>query len=461
MEPTTEIASQIISEYVRRHPKSQARDEQARRYLPGGDTRIATYYAPFPTYIAQAQGCTLYDHDGNRYVDFLNNYSSLVHGHAHPAIVEAAADQMTRGSVFGAAADYQVELAELLCERVPSIDLVRFTNSGTEATMMAMRAARAFTGRDLIVKIEGGYHGSHDFAEVSVSPDASATGLPQARLEDAGVPAAVLNAVRVAPFNSLDAMETVLSQHAGQIAAIIVEPLPNSGGMIPPEPGYLRGLRELANKYGALLIFDEIVTFRLDRGGYQNIEGVQPDLTALGKIIGGGFPVGAFGGRREIMQQFDPHQPGFLKHTGTFNGNNITMVAGLTGMQLLDAETIRRINALGDRMRDGIGAAFRSVGIQGQATGYGSLMQLHWTNAALRTPKEALLAARGLDKLKTLFHLQLMNRGIYIGPRGLLTVSTPMNESIIDGALAVIEETLNDLKPTIAETAPHLLAVAS
>lgn len=460
MELTTETASRIVNEYVSRRPGSRARDEQARRSLPGGDTRIATYYAPFPTYMAQAHGCYLHDHDGHQYVDFLNNYSSLVHGHAHPAIVEAAADQMTRGSVFGAAADYQVELAELLCSRVPSIDLLRFTNSGTEATMMAIRAARAFTRRDVIVKIDGGYHGSHDFVEVSVSPDAESTGLPQARLEDSGIPSSVLNEVLVAPFNSLEAMEAVLSRAGDRVAAIIVEPLPNAGGMILPEHDYLRGLRDLATQYGALLIFDEIVTFRLDRGGYQNIEAVQPDLTALGKIIGGGFPVGAFGGRREIMQQFDPHQPNFLKHTGTFNGNNITMVAGLTGMQLLDSGAIRQINALGDRMRAGISAAFRQVGIQGHATGYGSLMQLHWTNTTLRTPKEALLASRGLDQLKTLFHLQLMNRGIYIGPRGLITISTPMNESIIDSALDVIEETLHDLKPTIAEIAPHLLVNA-
>ena len=264
---------------------------------------------------------------------FSTTYTSLIHGHAQPDIVEEAADQLTRGTVFGSASEPQVALAKLLIERVPSIELLRFTNSGTEATMMMMRAARAFMNRDIIVKMDGGYHGSHDFVEVNVSADMNSPAGPTAQLEERGVPEAVLNAVMVAPFNDLAAMESLLREHHQRIAGIIVEPMPNAGGMAPPAPGYLRGLRELADRFGLLLLFDEIVTLRLSSGGLQEAEGVTPDMTALAKIIGGGFPVGAFGGRADIMSQFDPAGAGILSHSGTFNGNNITMTAGLAAMR--------------------------------------------------------------------------------------------------------------------------------
>lgn len=451
------VEQAITERYIRRTQRSRRQDQEAQHYLPGGDSRIATYYAPYPAYMVRGEGCYLYDTDGNRYIDFLNNYTSLVHGHAHPAIVEAAADQMTRGTVFGAAAERQVELAKLLCQRVESVDLIRFTNSGTEATLMAMRAARAFTGRDIIVKMDGGYHGSHDFVEVNVWPDVNASGPPQPRVEGRGIPAAVLNAVMVAPFNDLEAMEQILRQHAEKIAAIIVEPIPNAAGMVPPEAGYLPGLRHLASKYGVLLIFDEIVTFRLHTGGMQAIEGAAPDLTALGKIIGGGFPVGAFGGRRDIMEHFNPRHPQFVLHSGTFNGNNMTMVAGLTAMEHLNQAAIDRINRLGDRLREGITQAYRRVGIRGQAIGCGSLLQLHWTDRPIRSPKDAAKGAREAGKLRDLLHLELLNRGIYAGPRGVMCTSTAMTENEIEQAVTVFEEALTVLKPYAAEAAPHVI----
>jgi glutamate-1-semialdehyde 2,1-aminomutase len=455
----TDVVGDIRARYLERTPRSSERDVQAQRYLPGGDSRNSTYFVPHPIYMQRGEGCYLYDADGNRYLDFLNNYTSLVHGHAHPGIIEAAADQLMRGTVYGAAADPQVELARIICERVPSIERVRFTNSGTEATMMAIRAARAFTGKDAIIKMEGGYHGSHDFVEVSIFPGAEldADGLPIPHVEGKGIPSAVLDATLVATFNDLNSVETLLQRHADRVAAIILEPMPNAGGMIPPKPGYLAGLRALADKYGALLIFDEVVTFRLSTGGMQMIQDVRPDLTALAKIIGGGFPVGAFGGRQDIMDQFNPRRSGYVGHSGTFNGNNMTMQAGIMAMQALDQPTIDRINALGDRMRAGITNAFRAVGIRGQALGYGSMWQVHWTDATFSTPRERLADYMATVPLQTLFHLALLNEGIYIGPRGIMCISTPMSDAEVDGALRAIEATLTLLKPHVAEVAPQLI----
>ena len=449
----------ILALYQQRTSGSRARHEEARNYLPGGETRSATWYQPYPTYMVAGDGAWLTDCDGHRYLDFLNNYTSLAHGHAQPDIVENAADQLTRGTVFGSASEPPVALAKLLIERIPSVEMLRFTNSGTEATMMMMRAARAFTGRDIIVKMDGGYHGSHDFVEVSVSPDMDATGQPAARVHGRGVPDAVLNAVMVAPFNDLAAMEALLCEHHQRIAGIIVEPMPNAGGMVPPAPGYLRGLRELADKYGVLLLFDEIVTLRLSSGGLQEIEDAIPDMTAIAKIIGGGFPVGAFGGSSAIMQQFDPlGGSDFLFHSGTFNGNNITMTAGIAAMQRLDQAAIDRINGMGERLQSGVTTIFKSLGIRAQCLGIGSLQQIQWTDQPVVTLKDASRAGEGIGRLRELFNLELLNRGIYTSNRGMFSTSTPMQDAEIDFALEAVEAALHNLKPYIREAAPRLLA---
>ena len=454
-----EIESAITTRYRERTAASRARHEEARRYLPAGDTRSATFFAPYPTYMAAGDGAWLHDGDGHRYLDLLNNFTSLVHGHAQPDIVEEAADQLTRGTVFGTAAAPQVALAKHLIDRVPGIDMLRFANSGTEATMMMMRAARAFTGRDIIVKMDGGYHGSHDFVEVSVSADVEAADMPAAQIEGRGVPAAVLNAVMVVPYNDLGAMETLLRQRSQDIAGIIIEPMPNAGGMVPPAPGYLGGLRALADEYDVLLLFDEIVTLRLSRGGFQEIEDVKPDMTALAKIIGGGFPVGAFGGRADIMGQFDPDlHPDFLFHSGTFNGNNVTMTAGLAAMQRLDQAAIDRINKLGQSLQAEINRMFKRLAIRAQCLGYGSLQQIQWSDAPIRTLADARRAGQDIGKLGQLFHLELLNRGVYTSNRGLFSMSTAVQEADLDFALAAVEAALETLKPYMRELAPRLLA---
>ncbi len=453
-----QIESEVEARYRVRTAGSRARHVEAQRYLPGGETRSSTWYAPYPTYMVSGDGAWLKDCDGNRYVDFLNNYTSLIHGHAQPALVEEAADQLTRGTVFGSASEPQMALAKLLIERVASIEMLRFTNSGTEATMMMMRAARAFTGRDIIVKMDGGYHGSHDFVEVNVSPDLDAAEQPAAQVEGRGVPDSVLNAVMVAPYNDLASLEKLLGEHHHRIAGIIVEPMPNAGGMAPPAPGYLRGLRQLADQYDVLLLFDEIVTLRLSSGGLQEAEDVLPDMTALAKIIGGGFPVGAFGGRADIMAQFSPAAGAdFLYHSGTFNGNNITMTAGVAAMNLLDQASIDRINDLGDRLAADINAIFGSMGIRAQCLGYGSLQQIQWTDAPVISLRHAARAGQGIGRLRELLHLELLNRGVYTSNRGMFCISTPMNDAEIDFALAALEGALLTLAPYMREAAPRLL----
>ncbi len=448
----------ILRRYRARSPGSLARHEEARSVMPAGETRAATFYTPYPVTMTAGDGAWLSDCDGNRYLDMLNNFTSLAHGHAQPEIVEEAAEQLTRGTVFGAVAEPQAALAKLLIERLPSLDMLRFTNSGTEATMMMMRAARAFTGRDVIVKMDGGYHGSHDFVEVNVRADLQAGVSPAARLEGRGLPAAVLNAVMVAPFNDLAAMESLLREHHEDIAGIIIEPMPNAGGMVPPQPGYLRGLRKLADAYDALLLFDEIVTFRLSRGGFQEIADVTPDMTALAKIIGGGFPVGAFGGRKEIMQAFDPlsdAQP--LFHSGTFNGNNMSMTAGLASLRRLDEAAIAGINGLGEKLSDGVNKIFADRGIRAQCLGYGSLQQIQWTDEPVVTLADARRAGDGAGRARDLLHLELLNRGVYTSNRGMFSISTAMRDEDIHMALEAVDAALGMLKPFMREAAPHLL----
>lgn len=451
------IAQEIVARYENRSRASHAKDAGAKNFLPGGDTRSTTYFFPYPSYMEKGAGCFLYDADGNRYIDFLNNYTSLIHGHNSPAVNQAVFDQVARGVVFGAPANAQAELAEMICARVPGIDRVRFNNSGTEATMMAMRAARAHTGKDLIIKMDGGYHGHHDFAGVNVKPDFAATGIPTPSITWSGIPACVLDGMAVVPFNDLEITEQVLRKYQNQVAAIMMEPVLGAGGAIPPQPAYLEGMRALADQYGVLLIFDEIITFRVSLGGMQKITGVIPDLTTLGKIIGGGFPVGAFGGKQEIMARFDPAHPQTIYHGGTFCGHPVSMAAGVATLKQYGQPEIDRINALGERLAAGVDAAFKAAGLRGRSSGRGSLVQVHWTTNVATNSRQALLAMGRAADLPRLFHLELMNRGIFCATRGLFSVSTPMTETEIDQAIVAIGETLLLLKSHAHQVAPHLI----
>lgn len=431
-----ETAAELIAEFRRRTPRSAEAFAAAKQVMPGGDTRTVAFHPPYPLTVARGQGCRFVDVDGNEYVDVLNNYTSLIHGHAHPAITAAVTEQLPKGTNYATAVAAQTRLAEILTSRVASVDLVRFTNSGTEATMNAVRAARAFTGRDLIVKMEGGYHGTYDDFEVSVHPDLAMAGLddaPLPTLDTQGVPRNTLESVLVIPYNDVAAAERLFAERGDEIAAVIVEPVMGAGGMIPAERAFLEAWRALTVEHDALLIFDEVMTFRLEPGGIQEHYRVRPDLTSFAKIIGGGFPVGAFGGRREVMELFDPARPRPLWQSGTFNGNAITMVAGAVAMEHYPASEVARINALGDRLRGGLNATLRRADVTGFATGYGSFVGVHFTEEA---PTNYRMAARGDQALKRLVHLGLLNEGVFCAPRLMFCASTAMDEAVIDGVIA-------------------------
>lgn len=447
----------ILDRYHQKAQGSLLRHLKAKNNFPGGDTRSATYFNPFPLYMEKGKGSRLTDCDGNVYLDLLNNYSSLIHGHAQGDVLLQAQQQLKRGSVFGAPSEERIWHASHLSQRIPSLEWLRYCNSGTEATMFALRTARAFTGRDKIIKVDGGYHGTHDFVEVSVHAAFEKAEVTASRLNSRGVPACVLQNVLVAPFNNLAAMASVMAENEGQIAAIIVEPMLGAGGVVPAADNYLRGLRELADKYGALLIFDEVITFRLSSGGMQETENVKPDLTALGKIIGGGFAVGAFGGRREIMEVFNPENSDSISHSGTFNGNHVTMGAGLVTLELYDSVAVTRLNKMGERMRNGFSGAFTSNGIKAQVTGIGSVIGVHWTDEIIVNGGDVVRGAKKSGNLSQLLHLELLNQGIFSSSRGMYILSTPMAEEDVDSAVDTFERTLKLLIPCVAEKAPHLL----
>jgi glutamate-1-semialdehyde 2,1-aminomutase len=438
---TTAFASlqqELEAEYRRRTPTSARLYERAGRALTAGDTRHSVFMRPYPLFIERGQGAYVEDVDGNRYLDCTNNWTALILGHAHPVVVEAIARQAAMGTAWGAANRLAPELAELIAERVPSVDKVRFTNSGTEATMMAVRAARAYTGRPTIVKMIGAYHGSYDDFEVQ--------GGRAAR----GVVPDVAKHVLEVEFNDQEQVGRLLEERGHEVAAVIVEGIMGSAGMLPPADGYLRHLRTETERHGALLIVDEVISLRLALGGAQQLYGVRPDLTAMGKIIGGGLPVGAFGGREELMEQFSPLAADGLRHSGTFNANPLTMAAGIATLRELDADSIGTINRLGERLATGVARTAAKLGVPVQVTGVGSLRNLHLAPAPPRNATEAQAADRELLRL---LHLRLLLDGVLMAGRGMFAFSTVTTEQEVDEVVAKLDNALRWLGPAIAERA--------
>jgi len=435
----SDVRGAVEATYRDRTPKSRELFALAGTVMPGGDTRSALYFSPYPTFVERGFGCHLRDVDGNEYLDFLSNYTSLVHGHAHPVITKAIADQIERGTAFASPTENQIRLAELLKSRMPSLERVRFCNSGTEATLMAIRAAKAFTGRNKVIKLDGGYHGTHDAALIGTPTTSNTKGA----LQDWGLFRAIVADVLSTPANDINAAAKLFEQYRDDLAAVIVEPVMGGAGIIALEAGFLNFLRESTRSSGALLILDEVITFRLSYGGGQQLYGLLPDLTSLGKIIGGGLPVGAFGGRSEIMSQFDPAD-GILPHSGTFNGNAATMAAGIAAVELLTKEAIDRINQLGDRLRAGLRDAMLANGIEAQITGIGSLLGIHFIKEPIRNYRDALRAPRNIVSA---LHLSLMNRGMFVAPRGFLCTSTAMSETEVDDLVSAFGDTLATLSP--------------
>jgi glutamate-1-semialdehyde 2,1-aminomutase len=421
------------ADYTAKTPRSRGMFEEALRVMPGGNSRTTTFFDPYPFYIVRGEGPRLWDADGNERLDFNGNYTSLIAGHAPPSVVRAVQEAALRGMSFPGPTEHEVRLAEILTRRIPSMEVVRFTNSGTEATMHAVRVARAFTGRDKIAKFEGAYHGTHDWALVSVAagaPGAGSRKRPKPVAWSAGVPGAVLKHVVVLPWNDLGACVRILERQAGALAGLLIDPLVANAGLIAPREGFLEGLREATRRLGIVLIFDEVISFRVAPGGAQQRFGITPDLTTLGKIIGGGLAVGAFGGRADIMNAYDPRGgAGRINHGGTFNANPLTMAAGMATMELLTGDAYGRLDALGDRLRAGVRSLLRRRKHPGQVTGVGSLFWLHWTAKRLVDCRSAEPADR--DKPGRVF-MGLLNEGVIVSQRGLGACSLAMTEGEVD-----------------------------
>jgi glutamate-1-semialdehyde 2,1-aminomutase len=415
--------------------KSAALFEQAKQFLAGGVSRNTLLREPHPLYARSVDGCRITDIDGVERIDFANNMAAMIHGHSHPAIVEAVTAQLARGTAYTMASEVEVQFARHMCGRSPGFHKIRFVNSGTEAVMTGVKAARAFTGRPRIAKVEGTYHGAYDYAEVSQAPGPEHWGHPQhptpVPLAD-GTPQAVLRDVVVIPFNHPRAALAVLNQHRGEVACVLVDPIPHRSGLVPATSEFLEALRRWTEEDGSLLLFDEVISFRTEVGGMQARHPVTPDLTAMGKMIGGGFPVGAIAGRDEVMAVFslDGRAPR-LPHSGTFSANPVTMTAGLTAMELYDAKAVARLNRLGDLARARITEAIAVAGVPASVTGAGSAFRIHM-KAEPPTDYRSAFPAAEERRAEKRFIEGLYGAGILIVATGTGFLSTPMGEAEID-----------------------------
>ena len=428
---------------------------RAREVLANGYSRVvasAPGPGPYVLYARSAQGARVTDLDGHELLDFNNNNTALIHGHAHPAIVEAVSSRIASGSAYSFGSEAELRLAELLCERVPSCERIRFSNSGTEAVMQAIRTARAYTGRPKIAKIEGAYHGTYDYSEISYWPAPEVWGEPDpAPVPGAfGVPQGVLDDTIVIPWNDLEAGERILGAHAEELAAVVLDPVSDVVGLIPPSPEFLALLREFTRRHGVVFILDEVVSLRLGYGGAQAELGIEPDLTTFAKIIGGGFPVGAMGGSAEIMRVFEgsyfaaeeADRPR-IAHGGTFNGNVTSMTAGLAAMELLTPEACERLNALGEYARSALRRAFAVAEYPGQVTGTGSFFRMHLTTRPIRNYRDSYWRD---DERAWIFELQghLLRYGVFAQPH-MGCLSTAMTEADIDQLADAVERGLRAL----------------
>lgn len=417
-----EAVAAARARYVDRRPASERLQAEAARSLPGGNTRTVLFFGPFPFRVVRGWGCELEDVDGHVYVDLLGEYTAGLYGHSQPAIRAAIERTLADGVSFGAHNTYEGRLAAEISARIASMELLRFTNSGTEANLMAISLARVATGREAILVFDGGYHGGL----LSYGHGGSPLNAPFPTI--------------VGRYNDVEGTRRLLAERGQELAAVVVEPMLGSGGCIPGDPAFLNALREGTAATGSLLILDEVMTSRLAPGGAQSRYGITPDLTTLGKYFGGGLSFGAFGGRRELMARFDPTQLGALGHAGTFNNNVLSMAAGLAGLtEVLTPEAIVALNARGDRLRDALGRLFAETGAPFCATGLGSLLVIHPTPGPITSPDDAEHAD---DRLRELFFFDLLDRGWYIARRGFVALSLEVTDAHVDAFVAAVGEVL-------------------
>lgn len=408
---------------------------RAQVVLPGGNSRHTVYFAPFPLYAAYGKGCEVTDVDGVTRIDFLNNYSSLIHGHGHAAVLEAVSRQLARLTAVGLPTESEIRHAALLAERFPAAQRVRFTNSGTEAVMLAIKAARAYTGRTKIAKAEGAYHGSYDYAEVSQAPTPLRWGSPNAPssvAQSPGSPQAVESDVVVLPFNDAAATAALLQRHEAELAAVLLDVLPAHLSYTQASADFLEVVRKFHGTSRALLILDEVYSLRLHLRGAHTKHELRPDLIAMGKIIGGGFPVGALGGSVDVMSVFEERgDHRVVPHGGTYNANPISMVAGTAALQAYDGEAVERLNALGERARAGLRDVIKIAGIEAQVIGDASLMAIRLNDRPARNYRDLLLSESEKSRMAA-FHRHLLDSGILAAPQLLFILSTPMQAAEID-----------------------------
>ena len=406
--------------YVARRPKSKAQHEAARNVMPGGNTRTVLYYGPFPICAAKGEGAFLTDIDGHRYLNLLGEYTAGIYGHSHPVIRAAIDAALDNGINYGAHNRMEAELAAIVCARFPAIELVRFTNSGTEANLMALATARHASGRSKIMVFKGGYHGGLLY------------------FGGGGIPINAPFPFVLARYNDIDGTRASIKREAADLAAILVEPMMGSAGCIPAERGFLAMLREESAAAGAVLIFDEVMTSRFSAGGAQKLDGITPDMTTLGKYIGGGMSFGAFGGRRDLMAIYDPTAAGAMPHAGTFNNNVLSMAAGIAGMgKVFTPQAAAELHARGEALRAKLNAIFTDAGVALQMTGRSSLMTLHAVTGPVRSVDD-LTGAN--DAAKELVFLDLLERGYYMARRGFIALSLMVSDADLDGFVAAVKD---------------------
>ena len=433
-----------LTRFLQKSKTSKANYEKASRLLPGGVARDSVFYSPHPIFIRSGRGCNVVDLDGNKLIDFHNNFTSLIHGHSDPDMVRAVKQQLSKGTAFAAPTELEYKLVDLVSRRMPSIEKMRFGNSGLEATLAAIMGARAYTKRYKIIKFEGGFRGLHPDVMVSTHPTSKNQNFPKGKLDSIGINPAILDSTYVLPYNDLGAVEELIRKHSEDIAAIIVEPMQGVAGDIPGDVDFLKGLRELCTRYGTVLIFDEIVTgFRLSMGGAQEKFGIRPDLTALGKNLGGGFPVGGFGGSKEVMSVFDPLKGGKTPFSGTFSGNPVTLTAGLAALSKLKKETYRRMDSLSRKIEDNLNKVNEDLKLPLRISRVGSLFNFHFVSHDVKRISDLFDENK---KMKNDFYLSMFDHGILIGPRGLGCISTPMGAAEIEKFNKAMDASLEELK---------------
>jgi glutamate-1-semialdehyde 2,1-aminomutase len=421
------------------HHKSRQLFERACSLFPGGvnsPVRAFKAVGGTPVFLAKGEGATVWDADGNRYTDFLGSWGPLILGHANPSVVSAIADAAREGTTFGASTEREIRLGDAIRAAFPSMEKMRFVSSGTEATMSALRVARGFTGRNKLIKIDGGYHGHADMLLASAGSGAATLGIPGS----AGVTAAAVADTILVPFNDEAAMRAAFAANPGQVAALIVEPIPGNMGLVPPKPEYLQSLRRLCDDSGAVLIFDEVISgLRVSRGGAQELYGVRPDMTCLGKIVGGGLPLGVYGGRAEVMKMVAPDGP--VYQAGTLSGNPLAMAAGLAMLAELDAVAYRRLEELGASLESGVRKAISSAGVDACIQRIGSAFTIFFCVG----PVTDFTSAKSADaKRYAKFFQGMLALGFYLPPAQLEAafISLAHKEVDIDSFVSATQETL-------------------